>query len=279
MKWKEKLLSSLERRTVLCVGLDTDMDRFPPEMKSGELPQYERNRDLIDATADVAAAYKLNQAFYEVQGIAGVTALEKTVSYITEKHPGILVILDAKKGDIGNTSKAYADAAFDRLGVDSITVNGYMGKDAVSPFSADPDNLVFVLCRTSNGSAGEVQDSPSPEEPFFMYMADLISRWNDKGNLGLVVGATYPEELKMVRERVGTDMPLLVPGIGAQGGDMKKVLEYGTDGRGWGVLINVSRGIMFAFQKDGGDFAGSARKAALHYNDTVRSMMKELGRW
>ena len=122
MKWKEKLLSSLERRTVLCVGLDTDMDRFPPEMKSGELPQYERNRDLIDATADVAAAYKLNQAFYEVQGIAGVTALEKTVSYITEKHPGILVILDAKKGDIGNTSKAYADAAFDRLGVELTTV-------------------------------------------------------------------------------------------------------------------------------------------------------------
>ncbi|MBN1538500.1 MAG: orotidine-5'-phosphate decarboxylase, partial [Candidatus Thermoplasmatota archaeon] len=130
MRWSEKLLSSIERRTVLCVGLDTDMEKFPPSMREGELPQFERNRELIDATADLAAAYKLNQAFYEVQGAEGVKALERTVSYINREYPDALVILDAKKGDIGNTSRAYAKAAFERLGTDSITVNGYMGKDA-----------------------------------------------------------------------------------------------------------------------------------------------------
>ncbi|MGA1820629.1 MAG: orotidine-5'-phosphate decarboxylase [Thermoplasmatota archaeon] len=279
MNWKEKLAGALRKRTLLCVGLDTDMDRFPSEMRGGELPQFERNREIVDATADLAAAYKLNQAFYEVQGADGVRAMERTVAYIHDKDPGILVILDAKKGDIGNTSEAYAKAAFETLQADSITVNGYMGKDAVSPFSEYPDRLVFVLCRTSNCAAGEVQNTPSPTEPLFLKMAEMISGWNDNGNLGMVVGATYPEELEMVRKRVGYDMPVLVPGVGAQGGDLEKVLEYGTDEKGWGVLINVSRGIMFSFLKKGGEYSAAARSAALEYHDGINRVMKDLGRW
>jgi orotidine-5'-phosphate decarboxylase len=279
MDWKEKLESSLKKRTLLCVGLDTDMDRFPEELRSGELPQFERNKELIDATADLAAAYKLNQAFYEVQGSDGVAALEKTIAYISGKHPDILIILDAKKGDIGNTSKAYARAAFKSLGVDSITVNGYMGKDAVIPFSDYPDKLVFVLCRTSNKTAGEVQDTKAPEDPFYLKMAELIDEWNERGNLGMVVGATFPEEMKRVRMKVGYEMPILVPGVGSQGGDLEKVLEFGTDDVGWGVLINVSRGIMFAFQKEGGGYKEAARNAALRFHGSIRGGMSSLGRW
>lgn len=279
MDWKEKLESSLKGGTLLCVGLDTDMERFPEELRAGDLPQFERNRELIDATADLAAAYKLNQAFYEVQGAEGIAALERTITYINEKHPKILVILDAKKGDIGNTSKAYAKAAFKSLGVDSITVNGYMGKDAVSPFSDYDDKLVFVLCRTSNKAAGEVQDMRAPDDPFYMKMAELIDRWNDKGNLGMVVGATFPDELKKVREKIAYGMPILVPGVGTQGGDLEKVLEYGTNDEGWGILINVSRGIMFAFQKDGGGYIAAARKAAERYHRSISEGMASLGRW
>jgi orotidine-5'-phosphate decarboxylase len=280
MEWKEKLESSLGRRTLLCVGLDTDMDRFPPELRVEPDAQFQRNRELIDATADLAAAFKLNQAFYEVQGKQGIDALERTVSYIRENHPGVLIIFDAKKGDIGNTSKAYAKAAFETLGADSITVNGYMGKDAVVPFSSYDDKLVFVLCRTSNKTAGEVQDMISGDEPLFLRMASLISSWNDKQNLGMVVGATFPEELRKVREKVGYDMPILVPGVGAQGGDLGKVLEAGTDERGWGVLINVSRGIMFAFLKhEGKDHVRAARDAAEGYLNSIRQEMEDLGRW
>ncbi len=280
MKWKELLVNSTNnRRTLLCIGLDTDMDKFPEELRSGELPQFDRNKELIDATADIAAAFKLNQAFYEIQGVKGVTALEKTISYIKENYPDVLVILDAMKGDIGNTSKAYAKAAFESLGSDSITVNGYMGKDAVTPFSDHEDKLVFVLCRTSNKAAGEVQNTPSPVEPLYMKMAEMIGGWNDKGNLGMVVGATFPEELKKVRDRIGFQMPILVPGVGTQGGDLEKVLRHGTDENGWGVLINVSRGIMFAFQKEEGNYIEAARSAALRYHEEIRSRMESLGRW
>jgi orotidine-5'-phosphate decarboxylase len=189
------------------------------------------------------------------------------------------VILDAKKGDIGNTSKAYAKAAFESLGADSITVNGYMGKDAVTPFSDHSDKLVFVLCRTSNKAAGEVQDTKAPEDPFYLKMAEMIDGWNENDNLGMVVGATFPEELKRVREKVGYEMPILVPGIGAQGGDIEKVLEYGTNDEGWGVLINVSRGIMFAFLKEGGNYEEAAREAALRYHGSIKAGMSLLGRW
>lgn len=280
MNWKEKLGESARKKSLLCIGLDTDMSKFPDNMRNGDLPQFERNRELIDATAHLALAYKLNQAFYEVQGAKGHTALERTVKHIIKEHPGILVILDAKKGDIGNTSRAYAKAAFDGLGVDSITVNGYMGLDAVTPFSEWEDKLVFVLCRTSNKAATEIQDTPSPIEPLYMRMATLVDHWNSKGNLGMVVGATYPEEMGKIRERVGFDMPFLVPGVGAQGGDMRKVLEMGTSLSVSRLMINVSRGIMFSFLKEeGSDYIESAVRSAESYSSLIRKEMEHLGRW
>ncbi|MFO8051800.1 MAG: orotidine-5'-phosphate decarboxylase [Thermoplasmatota archaeon] len=280
MSWKEKFEEAKRRRTLLCIGLDTDMTRFPDDLRSGELPQFERNREIIDATSHTAAAFKLNQAFYEVEGRKGMEALEKTVEYIRKEHPGNMVILDGKKGDIGNTSKAYARAAYDRLGVDSVTINGYMGRDAVTPFSKRRDKLVFVLCRTSNRAASEVQDTPAPMEPLFMRMATLVDTWNSNGNLGMVVGATYPEEMGKVRERVGFEMPLLVPGIGSQGGDLRKVLEMGTSHASCDILVNVSRGIMFSFLKEEhADHVESAVRAAEGYSSSIRREMEGLGRW
>jgi orotidine-5'-phosphate decarboxylase len=274
MTWKEKLENALiAKGSLLCVGLDTDMERF----KDSGLDQFGINREVIDSTAEYAAAYKLNAAFYECEGIEGARALERTFDHLRRNHPDVLTIYDAKRGDIGNTSKAYAKAAFDVLGADSITLNGYMGKDAITPFQEFADKLCFVLCRTSNRSSGEVQDIKAPNNPFYMEMAKLVSSWNERGNLGLVVGATYPEELGRIRQLVGPDMPILVPGVGSQGGDLKKVLELGTNGNGGGVLINVSRDIMFAFEKTGGnvkDIGPSARKAAEGYLRNIQTIRK-----
>lgn len=282
MRWKDILDRALEdRRTLLCVGLDTDMTRFGGEDTDAEPSQFDINREIIEATSKYAAAYKLNMAFYEVEGEQGIKDLKKTVDLIKEKHPGILVILDAKKGDIGNTSKAYARAAYSHLDVDSVTLNGYMGRDAVDPFSEDPDRLCFVLCRTSNRAASEVQDHGG-DKKMFIHMAELIRSWNGNDNLGMVVGATFPEELAQVREIVGHNMPILVPGVGAQGGDLEKVLRFGTDERGGNILINVSRGIMFAYAKDeykGMKMAEAAEKAAKDYYNSIRKVLEKIGRW
>jgi orotidine-5'-phosphate decarboxylase len=278
MTWKEKLEGALRGRgSLLCVGLDTDMERF----KDSGMDQFAINREVIDSTAEFAAAYKLNAAFYECEGIEGARALERTFDHLRRNHPDVLTIYDAKRGDIGNTSKAYAKAAFDVLGADAITLNGYMGKDAISPFQEYAEKLCFVLCRTSNRSSGEVQDLLSPKDPLYMEMARLVTSWNDRGNLGLVVGATYPEELGRIRQLVGPDMPILVPGVGSQGGDLKKVLELGTNRDGGGILINVSRDIMFAFEKDNVGFQGlrsSAKKAAEAYLRRIKGVQNGIDR-
>ncbi len=282
MKWKELLERSVdERRTLLCVGLDTDMNRFSEEERSNLDAQFLVNKEIIDRTHSFAAAYKLNMAFYEAEGPEGMRTLKRTVDYIKTTYPEVLTILDAKKGDIGNTSKAYARSAYEHLDVDSVTLNGYMGRDAIDPFSGDENRLCFVLCRTSNKAASEIQDIGN-DEKLFIKMARIIKGWNENGNLGMVIGATYPDELKMIREETGFNMPVLVPGVGAQGGDLEKVLNNGTDDNGKGILINVSRGIMFAFQKDafkGIEMGDAAEKAAREYHDSILKVMKTLGRW
>ncbi|MDG6226051.1 MAG: orotidine-5'-phosphate decarboxylase [Candidatus Thermoplasmatota archaeon] len=281
MRWKEKLGRAVsEKGTVLCVGLDTDMTRFGPE--GCGMDQFEINREIVSHTAGNAAAYKLNLAFYEAEGVRGQSALEKTVSYILREHPEILVILDGKRGDIGNTSKAYARAAFEHLGADAVTLNAYMGKDAVVPFSSDPDRLCFILCRTSNPSSAAVQDASCGGAPFYLRMADLIRSWNDKGNLGAVVGATYPEEMARIRSAVGEEMPFLVPGVGSQGGGIDDVVKNGTNRNGEGVLINVSRDIMFAFEKQGRpakDMGPCASDSAERFAKVVRATMRGAGKW
>lgn len=282
MRWRELLDRSVEeRRTLLCVGLDTDMNRLNEEERARMDAQFLVNREIIERTSKFAAAYKLNMAFYEAEGPEGMRTLKRTVEHIKTSCPDVLTILDAKKGDIGNTSKAYARSAFEHLDVDSVTLNGYMGKDAVQPFSEDPDRLCFVLCRTSNKAASEIQDI-GDDEKLFLKMARIIKGWNDNGNLGMVVGATFPEELLQIRKAVGYQMPVLVPGVGAQGGDLEKVLKNGTDNEGKGILINVSRGIMFAYQKDenrGLDMGDAAELSARRYHDSIIKAMRSLGRW
>ena len=278
MHWKEMLDRAVSsRRSLLCVGLDTDMTRFDEDAD-----QLEINREIIRASADLAAAYKPNMAFYEAEGYRGMKVLKETIEVIREEAPNTLIILDAKKGDIGNTSMADARSAFEVIGADSITVNAYMGKDAVEPFSEYKDRLIFVLCRTSNAGASEVQDLLSGDERLYHIMARNIRGWDQHGNLGAVVGATYPGELGRVRDILGPSTPILVPGVGTQGGDLKKVLTNGTNEEGTGILINISRGIMFAFLKDeyvGLSLEEAARREARKLHEMIRAELIEAGRW
>ncbi|HZS76830.1 MAG TPA: orotidine-5'-phosphate decarboxylase [Ktedonobacteraceae bacterium] len=253
----------------VCVGLDSDYDQLPTNVKqerSVEEAMVFFNERIIDATADLVCAFKPNAAFYEAQGDAGFRALTRTVQYIHESYPGIPVILDAKRADIGSTNQGYVQAAFDLMGVDAITVHPYPGKEALEPFLARKEKGIIVLAKTSNPGSGEFQDLRVGEErePLYMVVARHVAKeWNANGNCGIVVGATYPEELRRVREVVG-DMPILIPGLGAQGGEIAATVQAGKDSRGWGMILNSARGIIFASK--GNDFAGAARKAteALH---------------
>ncbi len=250
----------------VCVGLDPEYSRLPEVVKAS-LPVKETlfvfAREIIDATHDLVCAYKPNIAFYEALGDEGLQALTRTVRYIKEHYPHIPVILDAKRADIGNTNLGYVTSAFDLLEVDAITVHPYLGKEALLPFLARKEKGIIVLAKTSNPGSGEFQNLlvGEAQEPLYQVVARSVAQsWNTNGNCGLVVGATYPSELKRVREIVG-DMPLLIPGIGAQGGDVSATVKAGQDSRGWGMIINSSRGIIYA--STGDDFAQAARKAVL----------------
>jgi orotidine-5'-phosphate decarboxylase len=250
----------------VCIGLDSDPDRLPDAVADAELPQWQFNRRIIDATAEFAAAYKPNMAFYETPD--GLTALTETIGYAHAQ--GVPVILDAKRGDIGNTARAYArllDAA------DAITVNPYMGTDSVAPFLNRTDKGVYVLCRTSNSGATDLQDRLLADgQPVYAAVAALADGWATADNVGLVVGATAPAELELVRE-TAPDRPLLLPGVGAQGGDLQAVV---TGGFGTGAeLINSSRSIIFADPTGGPQFAEAARGAARKLRDAIRRLQAE----
>lgn len=229
------------------------------------------NEAIVEATHDLVCAYKPNIAFYEEQGDEGFAALHRTIRTIHAIAPNVPVILDAKRADIGSTNIGYVRMAFDYLGVDAITVHPYLGAEALKPFLDREDKGIIVLCRTSNPGAGEFQDLmvkcplahlefPSPEWPFYQHVAYRVMKyWNKNGNCAVVVGATYPDELREVREIVG-DMPILIPGIGTQGGDVEKTVTAGKNSRGQGMIINSSRGIIFA--SDGENFAVAARREA-----------------
>ncbi|ADJ14240.1 orotidine-5'-phosphate decarboxylase [Halalkalicoccus jeotgali] len=245
-----------ERDSVLCVGLDPDPDRLPDHMAEYDLPRWAFNRRIIDATHEHAAAYKPNAAFYEDPD--GWRALVETMAYAHGKD--VPVVLDAKRADIGNTARQYAKL-LDRA--DAITVNPYMGRDSLEPFLSKPETGVFVLCRTSNPGGADLQDLElASGEAVYERVAALADLWNTNGNVGLVVGATAPEELESLREQV-PDLPFLVPGVGSQGGDAEAAVEFGLAG---GVgLINSSRGIIFAGvggPEGGENFASAAGEAA-----------------
>jgi orotidine-5'-phosphate decarboxylase len=250
----ERLADRIERvDSVVSVGLDADRSRLPDHLLEKDLPQWAFNRRIIDETHEYAACYKPNAAFYE--SADGWRALRETIAYAKGKD--VPVLLDAKRADIGNTTRQYAQLLDE---VDAITVNPYMGRDSLQPFLDREDKGVFVLCRTSNPGGADLQDLElASGEAVYERVAALADLWNEHGNVGLVVGATAPEELESIREQV-PDLPFLVPGIGAQGGDAEAAVEHGlADGVG---LVNSSRGIIFAGEDQGEAFAKAAGDAA-----------------
>ena len=256
----------------LAVGLDTDPARIPESVAPGAAADraVAFNREIVEATADLAAAYKPNAAFYESLGADGFRALAETIAAIRERAPGAAVILDAKRADIGSTNAGYVAAAFDRLEADAVTVHPYLGGEALQPFLARKEKLIFVLARTSNPGAGEFQDLLTDGVPLYRHVARAVARdWNGAGNCGLVVGATYPDEMRAVREDVPAEMPILIPGVGAQGGDVAAVVAANRDAGSGAFLIAASRSIAYA--SAGGDFAAAARAAAQALDGEIRA--------
>lgn len=257
----------------LVIGLDTDPGRIPESVAPGGSPAervVEFNRRIVEATADLACAYKPNSAFYEALGGDGFQALEETIATIRDAAPGAAAILDAKRADIGSTNAGYVTAAFDRLGADAITVHPYLGGEALAPFLERAERLVFVLARTSNSGAGELQDLLADDVPLYRHVARAVAGdWNGAGNCGLVVGATYPEEMRAIREDVPAEMPILIPGVGAQGGDVAAVVAANRDAGSDAFLIAASRSILYA--SSGEDFAEAARAAAQALDAEIRA--------
>jgi len=251
--------------SLLCVGLDPDPAKFPESLRAHPQAIFEFSKAIIEATHDLACAYKPQIAYYAAR--RAEDQLQLTLDYLRERHPGIPVILDAKRGDIGSTAEQYAAEAFERYGVDAVTVNPYLGGDSVAPFTRYRDKGVVILCRTSNPGAQDLQDLEVGGEPLYARLARKVAReWNANGNCLLVVGATWPEQLRRVRGLVG-DMPLLVPGVGAQGGDVRALVEAGKTPDGTGLIVNSSRGILYA--SSGPDFAQAARAAAMATRDEI----------
>jgi len=232
--------------SLLCVGLDADFEKLPPAFKKKEFPQFEFNKFIIEQTVEFAAAFKPNAAFYEARGEQGIKELKMTMDYLWEKYSDVFTIYDAKRADIGNTNNGYVVSIFDWLGFDAVTLHPYLGSEALKPFLDRADKASIILCRTSNPGAGELQDLIMDGKKVWQVVAEkVVSTWNKNNNCMLVVGATYPEEMKTIRSLVG-DMTFLVPGIGAQGGDVEATVKAGINSEKLGMIISSSRGIIFA---------------------------------
>jgi orotidine-5'-phosphate decarboxylase len=269
MNFSERLRASWKAtNSLVCVGLDPEPRRFPDALRDAPGGIYQFNKAIIDATRDLVCAYKPQFAHYAAH--SAEKQLEHTIDYIKSTCPNAIVILDSKRGDIGSTAEQYALEAFERYGADAVTVNPYLGRDSVEPFLKHEDKGVIILCRTSNPGAKDLQDLPvGPDKKLFQHVAETVAKdWNAAGNCMLVVGATYPEELADIRKRVG-DLPFLVPGVGAQGGDVAKALAAGKTAAGTGLLISSSRAILYA--SPGDDFAAAARKAATELRDSINA--------
>ena len=235
-----------EANTLLCVGLDADLDQIPHPFCDAPFPQYAFNRFIIEQTHSYCAAYKPNIAYYERNGAQGWHELLLTMRYLQANHPHIVTICDAKRADIRHTNAQYAKAIFDDLGFDAITLHPYLGQEALTPFLERADKASIILCRTSNPNAGEIQDLPVNSKPLWQHIARKVAvEWNTQQNCMIVMGATHPNELATARQLIG-DMPMLVPGVGAQGGDVREVLQRALTPQKRGVLINASRSILFA---------------------------------
>lgn len=266
MTFKEKLLAAQGiNNSWLCVGLDPVMSRLPEIVQSSEDPLLTFGRTIVENTSDIACAYKPNLGFWLAEGADGIRALQQLIEAVPDYLP---VVLDGKFNDIGHTAEAYAQAAFETLGADAVTANPYLGLDTLAPFLDRENRGIFLLARTSNPSAPDLQDLDVKGNPLYQEVARLAAEWDEKlaGSCGLVVGATYPEELGILRE-LAPDLPFLIPGIGAQGGSLDEAVAYGPGEYGVGPLINSSRGIIYA--SSGPDFGSAARAAALELRDRI----------
>lgn len=260
------------------VGLDSDIAKIPDSVRAradGNIRDtiFIFNKEIIDATFDIANSYKPNAAFYEKYGADGIQALEATIHYIKDNHPTMPVVLDAKRADIGNTNEGYVEFVFDRLNADAVTVHPYLGKEAMKPFLDKRDKGIIVLAKTSNPGSSEFQDIGEGMKLYEHVARNVSDEWNYNGNCGLVVGATYPEELARVRE-LAPSLPILIPGIGAQGGDLERTLQFGKDSKNQGMIINSSRGIIFA--SSGEDFAEAARRETQKLHNQIGENMERI---
>lgn len=268
MTFIEKLKNRwTQSNSLLCVGLDPDFDRFPLSIKEKKNPYFEFCTAIVDATAEFACAFKPQIAYFASCGAEG--ELKDIIDYIHEKHPDIPVVLDSKRGDIGSTAKHYAKEAFVRYGADAVTLSPYMGFDSVQPYLEYEDRGAILLCRTSNPGGNDIQMLQVDGKPIYQRVAELAAGpWNLNGQLGLVVGATYPNEIAAVRAIVG-DLPLLVPGVGAQGGDINACVTAGVTKDMTGMMINSSRAILYASKAE--DFKEAAARVALETRDKINA--------
>ena len=276
--FRQLLEAKWDEDKFVCIGLDSAVTKLPraTAANTAAIPdQVIFNQGIIDATKDLVLAYKPNWAFYLAQGSKGIESLIATINYIHMVAPSVPVIVDAKVADIGNTNEGYVEFIFGILGADAVTVHNYLGAEAMKPFLDCADKGIIVLCRTSNSGADEFQGSKVPyvshgatwQEPLYQRVAFNVARsWNGNNNCALVVGATYPEELREVRAIVG-DLPILIPGVGAQGGDLETAVKMGVDAHGRGMIINNSRGIIFA--SNGPDFAEVARAKTQEMHEQI----------
>lgn len=259
-----------KKKSFLCIGLDVDLNKIPSHLLETEDPIFEFNKAIIDATHDLCVSYKPNTAFYEAYGIKGWQSLEKTIKYLNEKYPEIFTIADAKRGDIGNTSSMYAQAFFDDLQFDSVTVAPYMGKDSVEPFLAFPNKHTILLALTSNQGAFDFQTKDTEAKPLYQNVLETSKSWKNSEQLMYVVGATKAEYFQEIR-RIVPDSFLLVPGVGAQGGSLQEVCRFGMN-KQVGLLINSSRGIIYASNQT--DFAEAARSEAFKLQSAMSIILE-----
>lgn len=268
MNFLEKLdLISSRNNSLLCIGLDSDFEKLPKIVKTKRNPQFYFNKEIIKNTYSQVCAYKINTAFYEAQGAKGIIDLKKTCDYLNSKFSSIPIIIDAKRADIGNTNEGYVKFVFDYLKADAITIHPYLGQEAIRPFLDRKDNGCIILCKTSNSGSDEIQSLKVKNNEIYKIIAKRVSdKWNTNNNCLLVVGATYPKELKIIRKIV-KNMVLLIPGIGEQGGDIEKTMKAGIRKDKKGLIISSSRSIIFASSKS--NFAEMAHKKAIELNNAI----------
>lgn len=273
MTFQQKLDAIVDKNNSLaCVGFDPVLNKIPSTLKAKEYPFFEFNKAIIDATHDLVCVYKFNSAFYEAEGDRGIRELKMSIEYIKNNYSEIPIILDAKRGDIGNSNEAYVKYAFDYLGVDSLTVMPYMGIESLAPFFSRPGRGIIIGCHSSNVGAKEFQELPIDGTPLYHIVAtEIMKQFGDNPDCMIFMGATFPEQLSSIRQIVG-DMTILSPGVGAQEGVLEKTVKAGINSKNKGIMINSSRGIIFA--SSGDDFAEKARSETEKLRDTINKGKK-----